>query len=1038
MQLLAAIRALAHRGGSTVVILAVAVVAGAAAAAEPIYFAAAKISILHDTVSSGNVINRGFEAVQTGAITSLQPLLRNSVLDDLSVAVGGPAQRRLFGPPIESLESTAEDSQLNKELELVWRAGVCARLRIVRGSCPTAAGQVIVSQLTMVATAWHLGQRIQVAGFPPLTITGVYRAANLNADYWFNRSQLYFPLIEPAPAASASGTSPAPPGGSAYDALFTTQATMNSAAQTTQGTALVDAKLNTAHLVLSDVPLLRSGLTALANSSDLSDLQVIITTNIPNGFATMQESWQAVEVPVFLITLQLLTLSWLLLFLCVTDAVAARGPEVALAKLRGYGRLRTIAFGLSEPVALLGLALPLGVAAGWAATTVLATVLLSPGTEVGLPWVAWPAAGIATAGGIGAVIFAARRTLRLPVVEQWRRSGRRATDRGWVADAILLTGAAAGLLNLELTGKIGSAKHSVLSLLVPGLLGLAVAVAASRLLPLACRALFPASGRRGRYGLYLAVRHIARRPGGVRTTIVLATAFALASFAVTAWSVGQNNYTLVANTQVGAATVLTVSAPAGHDLGAIIDRADPSGKLAVAVDAYTSFSSGSTSGVSTLAVDPQRFGRVANWRPSFAAQPLWALMARIDPAAPAPPIILNGDAFRVKVRVNSLSLPGEQFSADVTLGSSPIGLGLLPAYGTIIRTGTLVGCPCVLQDLRLNRTGEQIASGLPAAGSITGNLTLISLQIHQAGQWRAIGARALKSGAAWRPGQADDPPDEMSAGAGGLSWSFNTLRQNDQVLDSANRPIPLPALASTALVGKPTGTVAGVGLDGTTLKLRPVIPVAAVPGAPFYGFIVDRHYAELAAGEDLSQVSQQVWLAAGAQPIIEPRLKAAGVKVISVASAAAAAKVLERQGPALASVLFLADAAAAAFLASGAAILALYLSARRRRYEYAALAASGVKRRTLRRSVLIELAAVLGYGMIVGILTGIAAAGIALRSVPEFINLPAAPPLYYVPSPAPLAVLLGAAAGLLIITAVASSTALILGVRLEQLREAPA
>ena len=89
-------------------------------------------------------------------------------------------------------------------------------------------------------------------------------------------------------------------------------------------------------------------------------------------------------------------------------------------------------------------------------------------------------------------------------------------------------------------------------------------------------------------------------------------------------------------------------------------------------------------------------------------------------------------------------------------------------------------------------------------------------------------------------------------------------------------------------------------------------------------------------------------------------------------------------------------------------------------------------------AVLVELAAVLGFGTIVGIATGLAAAALALRSVPEFITPPAAPPLYYVPSAVPVAVLLGVAVGLLLIAAVTASMTLIRGVRLDQLREAPA
>jgi len=151
---------------------------------------------------------------------------------------------------------------------------------------------------------------------------------------------------------------------------------------------------------------------------------------------------------VLLITAQLLVPVWLLLFLAVRDAAEARGPEIALAKLRGYGPWRSIIFGLSEPALLLLVALPAGALAGWAVAAALGRVLLRPGTPVGLPPLAWAAAAAATAGGLTAMLIAAWRTVRRPVVEQWRRTGRRAAGRGWVLDAVLLTGAVAGLIDL--------------------------------------------------------------------------------------------------------------------------------------------------------------------------------------------------------------------------------------------------------------------------------------------------------------------------------------------------------------------------------------------------------------------------------------------------------------------------------------------------------------------------------------------------------------------------------------------------------------
>ena len=177
-------------------------------------------------------------------------------------------------------------------------------------------------------------------------------------------------------------------------------------------------------------------------------------------------------------------------------------------------------------------------------------------------------------------------------------------------DAVLATGAAAGLLELAVTGQIGSARRGVLGLLVPGLLGLAVAVIASRLLPLACRAAFAWTGTRGGLALFLALRHVARRPGGTRTTIVLATAFALSTFAVTAWTVGRSNEHLVADAEVGAPTVLTVGVTARPQPRDHRGPGRPGGRRAAAVDRYTSTSSG-TAGLTVLAVDPQRFARVA-------------------------------------------------------------------------------------------------------------------------------------------------------------------------------------------------------------------------------------------------------------------------------------------------------------------------------------------------------------------------------------------------------------------------------------------
>jgi hypothetical protein len=1011
VRLVSGLRGLAQRGGTTVMILAVALVATATATIGPVYYQAARTSILRDDVADASFIGRGYEANETGAVAGLLGQLAPLQRGELTASLGGRSRLSLFEPPVYSVETALAFPQYSTSVPLIWRSSVCAHLR-VRGACPSVRGQVVVSRRMAAVIGWHIGQHLRFPGYGVLTITGTYRLPDENLDYWFGRGPTYFSVI------------------TTIDAMFTARSTLEQGPSDQQGTAIVDDMLNPRQIAGVEVPHLRAAMTAFSISQVLLDQQVIVSTAIPATLAAVQSGWRSVAVPVVLITIQVLFLCLLLLFLAVTDAVEARGPEVALAKLRGRGALSTVAFGLSEPAVLLALAWPAGTMAGWGAAAALCHALLRPGTAVVLPGLAWAASAAATAGGLAAAVLAARRTLRRPVLEEWRRSGRQAARRSWVVDAVLATGASAGLLDLALSGQISSARSGTLILLVPGLLGLAVAVIASRLLPLACRAAFARTRRSGGIGLFLAIRHVARRPGGVRTTIVLATAFALAAFAVSAWSVGRDNEQRVAAAEVGAAAVLTVSVPAGKDLGTIVARADPGGRMAAAVDSYTSSAAGSA-GLTTLAVDPQRFARVAAVQPGSGDEPLAALAPGLAPRAPLP-VVLAGNSVRITVDVHALSPPGALLAADVTTGASPVILGQLPAHGMASMTGELVGCPCVLQDFDVSPPPRYLQN------AVSGSVTITRLEVRNRSGWVAAGpGNVLSDAGHWRSGRPDHPPDRIQADAAGLAWRFNGLPRQDAILTSVNRPYPVPAVVSAAMIHRGQTLAASTGLDGSPLELKIISATTTVPGAPRAGVIIDRRYAELAAGENFPEVALQVWLADGARAIIEPRLKAAGVHVLSARSSAGVAALFARQGPALASVLFLADAAAAALLAAGAAILGLYLSARRRRYEYAALSASGVPRPTLRRSVLTELGIVLAFGSLIGAGTGLLAAVVALPSVPEFISKPSVPALSYFPSAAPVAALLGAAAGLLAIAAVTAGITLIRGVGLDQLRESP-
>ena len=1025
--LLAALRGLLHRAGISLNILLVAVVAVAAVSIGPAYYAAAQSSVVQDTVGMAPALGRGLEVAQSGSVGAVNGVAQQAQ-GLLAHYLGGMATlNRLFGPPLQAAETTVQAS--GQTVPLVYRTGVCAHLRFTSGRCPRAPREVAVSRSLAFLLHWHTGQRIAVPTWGHLLITGQYQITVTAAGtrYWFEAGSRYFPY-ETAYGPNRPGTP--------YDAMFTPLATMGVVPGSVQGTDYADFSLLPAHLTGPDVALVQTAVTGLTLNRELTGEGATTTTSLPATLGTVRASWRAILVPVVLITAQLLLLAWLLLFLIVADAAEARGPEVALAKMRGRGRWRSLTFALGEPVILLGVALPAGVLAGWAITIALAHILFRPGTPVALPATSWLAAAVATAGGVAAVAATARRTLSRSVVEQWQRASRGAAQRGWVLDAVLITAAVAGLIELRVSGQIGSARRGVLGLLLPGLLGLAVAVAASRLLIIACQAGFRTTRSSGRIGPFLALRHVARRPGGMRTTIVLATAFALAGFAAGIWSVSVANIRAVADARVGAATVLSVVPPAGHSLAAIVDRIDPGGRQAMAVDEYANLS-GSSAGQVLMAVDPQRFAHIAAWRPGWAGgRPLSSLTRALHPPVP-PPVVLRGSQVRVSFSARRIRPAGGILVLDVyeqgvgAVGQTPVYLG--PVSGSRSATAQLTGCPCLLANVTIFAPPPSgpVLSPTPIAGTLTvagidvrsghGPWVPAGAGLSTPGRWRSSGTKA---GTSLRPGPA------------GLVWSFNSRPAVNPAAVPVDRPYPLPALAARGVLPSGTRVAQVAGLDSSPLFVRPVATVAAIPGAPANGVVVDRTYAERAAGGTSAYASQLVWLAPGALARVRPGLLAAGVRINGMTSASAARAQLIRQGPALATVLFLADAAAAAALAAGAAITGLYASGRRRRHEYAALLASRVPRRSIRASLLAEQAIVLGFGVVIGLAAGFAATVLAVRSVPEFISQPPAPPLDYLPPLAALALLIGAALVVLVLAAVTASMLLVRSVQPDLLREA--
>jgi hypothetical protein len=279
----------------------------------------------------------------------------------------------------------------------------------------------------------------------------------------------------------------------------------------------------------------------------------------------------------------------------------------------------------------------------------------------------------------------------------------------------------------------------------------------------------------------------------------------------------------------------------------------------------------------------------------------------------------------------------------------------------------------------------------------------------------------------WYPG----PVATLVPAAQGFSWAL----AGTSVVQYRDRPFPLPAVAARSVTPR-TGPFTATGLDGTDLPVDVVATPASTPGAPGAGVIVDRQYAHLAAQGYVAPTDSQVWIAGDPGPV-ESALRREGVAISSVSTIAATAATYGRSGPGLADSLFLAEAGAAAVLASGTVVAALYLLARRRRYELAALVSVGVSRRRLATSVLIEQLSLVAYGAAVGVGAGLASAAVLLVDIPEFDTTPAGVVLARFPSAYPLAAILAGAFLLVAAAAAVAAVRLVSGTELTQLREVP-
>jgi putative ABC transport system permease protein len=945
-----------RRRTQTALLFLLASVAAAGAATAPGYVVASEQSLAVAAAADATVADRVVEAQADREISTDLTGRLSEFATRVRDAVGLPAATIISGATTVAV--------LDGELHtLAYRDDACVHLAI-EGSCPQAAGELLIAVDLAAKQGLRVGDRIGIRGrneIPPvaMTVVGRYRPLNPADAYWGRQADTTDRLAEvgiftPPGTFGLLGPNHA---GLSVDLVVAAEAYRDADPWT-----LADSVQDAGRRLTTDGITVSSGLPVIAQR--VADEQQLVVTGAVIGVG------------------ELLIVTWLALFLAIRRTADGRRGDLGLLKLRGTRRrdLWRLVAGLT--LVPLGLGGVVGAALGpWLAGRLAGPVTPDPARPP-LWTMAAAAAALAVLGAALVAFAAERRWISAPLTSLNRQVGPAHPGRAaLVLDAMVVLLAVAGAYQSTTDGP----QSQGIGLLAPLLLALAVGVLTARLVPLAAGRIGRRTLRVGRLGAGLAALHLARRPGTAPVLGLIVVVVATLVTTALAWSVAATSYEQRATAEVGAPRVLTVRASTPGQLLTAVRAADPDGRFAMAV-VRTDAAAGTV-----LAVDTTRLAAVAPNLTGYGFGNWDSATAQLRPAG-FDPVVLHGSSITVDATWTPVGHPTGAVALAVRVvtadGMSDAPLGPLRP-GRYSYTAAVPGCAagCRLVALTLSSTVDRPPNGSALlVRAMSGGADEKNV-LADRGQWRAsvtVGAQV----------------PEIAAGPDGLSISLDrgvpaeatALAVTVYVVDS---PTPLPVLRAGDLrLNRADPRIAVLGSDVLPVRLAGQGRSLPEIGA---GLLVDLEYADrLSSGSQ--RPTMQVWLTGSTPAGVTADLAAAGVTVLSEASIDGRRSQLQSRGSAAALRFMLVIALVAVGLALLTFAVATAAELRPRGIELAALRRQGLPPAVARRvGYLGYLAfAVLAVGL--GLLTGLALRLATPSAVPIFadhwstLDPPTAPP----------------------------------------------
>lgn len=966
-------RGIRHRSGRSAVVFALGIVAVAAAVLAPAYTGAAQQSMLTDAMRAmpTAAATVTFYTAGTGDTEAYRD--PNSFRDAMTAEVAERAQlAAILGDPVlytdisNNGNVTVTGGPEPAHVLVSAREDVCAHLTFTDGRCATGPKEATLSTRTAKALGFTVGQTITVANGDPghpmteeLTLVGLHEAADLKDPYWGANPYFSFGRDDQSRLIA--------------DAIFVPTAV----AVHTLGGPRVPITMGLAYPVLREKPRL-ADMDAIAAQLAAFKISLLpegrnIDTVLPGVFDDVRTDNDAIAAAVPVVSIPLILLCWFVLFLVVANLTAGRGPELALAKLRGYQRAGTVRFGLGEPLWLIALAAPFGILAGLGLVEVAARLVLADGVHVWIGADVFAYALTAIAGAAVAATIGAWRTLSLGVPELLRRVPPRKGWRVGIVDGVL---AAVAVITVYQAASAKPGEARTLVLLAPPMLALLVGIVAARLLAVFGKGRVNAAATRGKATAMLTWTQIARRPAMRQLVVLVTVAVSLLSFAAIAWQMGDHNRRLAAEDALGADTVYTVRVKDPVTLMNAVSAVDPQGTYAMA--AARSLSRYGDGTLSLVGVQSERLATVARWRDHDEAA-LADLASRLRPERPEP-LPLNG-SLTVKVNVTGLSSekPVKLVATVVTDGDHAVGarLGDL-VEGENTFTADVCRDACRLVGLGLSRfpgSSDRIQATVTVTGISSGG-TDLSPALTVPDNWRRMSGLG-------------DAGFLVGADATGLRLQASSTESRDLIAEHTSVPGVVPAVIAgeSPADDKAAADFDYPGLNGNPQPFHVTADARVLPGGGTRGLFADlsgltAKAETLGTVSNLSTVVYQVWATADAPGDLAERLAAHDVIVTQTDSIGAYLDRIGRRAPALSLRLYLLAGGAAVLLAVGSVLFTAQAASAGRGYEVAALRVAGVPRKVLRRSVAYEYAIVVGVPLLLGAASGAVASRMMVPLIP--------------------------------------------------------